>query len=152
MKGGQMSEERPVADTALARWMNQRMSEWVDPQTGRKGLSVNKLAKLSGVSQTSVFEMLKEGTIPKADTLVKFAEFFSVSPMMLFRLVYVSEEAKEFPPETRAKLLELENILLTVPAAMQVQFLESLIPQAQMLLAAVEQWRKEPDHEDEVVR
>jgi transcriptional regulator with XRE-family HTH domain len=137
-----MSEERPVADTHLARWLNHQMAEWEDPKTGRRGLSVNRLAKLSRVSQTSVFEILKEGTIPKAETLVKFAEFFEVSPMTLFRLVYAPEtEERGFPPEIRAKLVEFEDILKNVPDTMQLQFLESLVLQARMLLVAAEQWQ-----------
>ena len=139
-----MTEERPVADTPLAQWMNERMSAWVDPQTGRRGLSVNKLAKLSGVSQTAVFEMLKEGSIPRADTLVKFSEFFDVPPMSLFRMVYIEgDEQEKFPAETRAKFMELEEILSDLPAQMQVQFMESLIPTAKMMLTAARAWEKD---------
>ena len=139
-----MSEELPVADTPLAEWLNERMGEWVDPQTGRRGLSVNKLARLSEVSQTSVFVILKEGRIPRADTLVKLAEFFNVSPMTLFRLVYIEDSGSgiEFSLEARAKVIELEQILSEVPVSMQVQFMESLISQAQMLLTVVERWRQ----------
>lgn len=136
-------EERPVADTALAQWLNGKMGGWEDPATGRVGLSLNRFSKLSGVSQSTTHEILKEGTAPRADNLVKIAEFFSVSPMVMFRLAYAPETAEQdFPPEIRAKLAELEGLLERVPADVQLQFLESLMASAEMQIIAVERWRE----------
>lgn len=136
-------EERPVADTPLAQWLNEQMGQWVDAETGRSGLSLNRFCKLSGIAQSTAHEVLKGGATPKADTLVKVAEFFEVSPMVLFRLVYAPEtEARDFPPEIRAKFAELEGLLGRVPAGMQLQFLESLMASAEMQIIAVERWRE----------
>jgi transcriptional regulator with XRE-family HTH domain len=142
-------DERPVADTPLAQWLNEKISGWEDPATGRVGLSLNKFSKLSGVAQSTTHEILKEGATPRAENLVKIADFFDVSPMVLFRLAYAPQTAEQdFPPEIRAKLAELEGLLDRVPADMQLQFLEGLMASAEMQIIAVERWREtEPTKE-----
>lgn len=139
-----MKDVREVVDTPLAQWLNHKMGEWIDPETGRGGLTANRLADLSGVSQTLVFEILKVGkTTPKAETLVKLAEFFGESPIHLLRITYLPEsESDDFPAEVRAKFVELENILARVPASVQMEFMESLVSQARMLRIAASSWDK----------
>lgn len=134
-----------LADTPLAHWLHGRMSEWTDPDTGVTGLSGNRLADLSGVSQTLIWDILKKGTSqPKADTLVSLAKFFGVAPIHLFRLVYLPEsEDDDFSPEVKAKFLELENRLTNVPIAAQLEMLEFLMTQMDMLQVAARLWERE---------
>ena len=134
-----------LVDTPLARWLNTQMAEWVDPDTGRIGLSGNRLGELSGISQTLVWDMLKVGkSQPKAETLIRLAEFFDVSPMFLLRLVYLPEsEDEDFSPGVREKFEELESILAQIPVHAQLQFIESVVQQAKMMSVAVQVWSSE---------
>lgn len=137
-----MTEERPVADTALARWLNDRMNEWEDPKSGRAGLSINKIARLSGVPQTTIFEILKEGKTPKADSLVGLADFFDTSPMVVFRLAYAPEtEESDFPPEIKARFTHLEQLLSKLPTDIQMQLLDNLVSTAEMQMVAMDRLR-----------
>ena len=43
-----------LADTPLAQWLNREMARWQYPETDLFGLSGNKLAALSGISQTLI--------------------------------------------------------------------------------------------------
>ena len=67
-----------LADTPLARSLAQVMASWVDPETQMPGLSQNRLATSSGVSQSQMHEILKRGHAPKPDTLVRLAKFLKV--------------------------------------------------------------------------
>jgi len=44
-----------------------------------KKLSQKDLADIAGVTPPSVFEWKNEGTMPRADTAIKIADFFNVS-------------------------------------------------------------------------
>jgi transcriptional regulator with XRE-family HTH domain len=136
-----VTDERPVADTPLARWLTQRMNQWEDPVTRMKGLSVNRLAALAGVSQTVVWRAVKQGETPKASVLMQIAPVFDVSPMLLFRLAYQPQtEDEDFDPEVRAALEELEDTLARLPLLVQLEVVEALNVQAQAHLAAAGAW------------
>jgi transcriptional regulator with XRE-family HTH domain len=135
-----VDKQRKLADTALARWLNQAMSRWEDPNTGVLGLSGRRLAEVSGVSQGAIWQILKEGSTPKAEVLIPLAGAFHVSPLFLFRIAYVPEsEASDFDPEVRDRLLELEAILAELPLETQLTFLESLAIQAKAIKKIVNQ-------------
>ena len=84
-----------LADTPLALWMAEQMAQWRDPETNMPGLSQNRLAELSGVSQTQLHEILKKGHEPKPDTLNRLARVLDVDPMRLYRLAYLTEEISD---------------------------------------------------------
>jgi transcriptional regulator with XRE-family HTH domain len=127
-----------VADTPLANWLNERMAQWQDPETRVYGLSQNQLRERSGVSQTSVWEILKQGHTPKPDVLIRLAEFFDVSPVFLFRLAYLPE-SEGFTPEVLSKLDQLERILARMPRSVQLLAVDSLIVQARALKDSLEE-------------
>jgi transcriptional regulator with XRE-family HTH domain len=87
------------------------MGQYRDPETGMYGLSQNQLRKLSGVFQAAVWEILKQGHAPRADVLIKLAEFFDESPFHLFRLAYLPDEKPEVMDELEARIASLpENL------------------------------------------
>lgn len=136
-------DKKPLADTPLARWLDARMREWEDPETGRIGLSGNHLANLSGISQSLIHEILKvETTRPKIDTLARLAEFFDEQPIRVLRLVLEAEDM-EIEPKARVQLLELERIVSSVPPSAQLSFIRSVVSQAEMQQAFAESWAKE---------
>ena len=137
-----MKDVRAIVDAPLARWLEDRMRRWEDPDTGISGLSGNRLAQESGVSQGKIWNILKVGdSLPRADTLIQLAEFFEVSPLTLFRLAYLEgADAPKFQPDVQAKLAELESALQNVPHGAQVHFLESMISQVQVLQIAQNRW------------
>lgn len=139
-------DEKAVAKTPLARWVNKKMAEWEDPETGRIGLAGNALARGAGLAQSKVWSILKEDSPPKADVLIRLAEFFKVSPLVLFRLAYLQgENDTKFSPEVEAELVELESILADVPVDAQLHLISSLVSQAKMLRVAADAW-KETEH------
>ena len=140
-----MKERSHKATTPLAAWLNQSMATWTDSETGKTGISGNKLAELSGVSQTLIWEIQTgEKSQPKADALIRLAEFFDVSPMLLFRLTYLPEsESEDFSPEVKAQMVELERILADVPADAQLSFMQSIVNQAEMLQVASREWARQ---------
>lgn len=134
--------EKPLADTPLAHWLNDAMAAWVDLDTGNRGLSGNRLAALSGLSQTLVFEILKEKTTtPKLETLVKLANFFDVSPVYLVQLILKLDD-KDLSLEMQVQFVELEKVVGEVPPDVQLQFMQNIVSQAEMLQAASLEWAK----------
>lgn len=139
-----MDDKKKIAATPLARWLNDKMGDFVDPVTGKRGLSINALAKQAGMAQSLVWGILKGSVVPKAEVLTRLAEFFEVSPLTLFRLAYMEEdEGARFSPEVRARLMEIEDILAEVPVDAQLHLVQSLVTQAQMLKVAAEAWTKD---------
>ena len=137
-------DNKKIATTALAQWLNDKMGDFTDPVTGKRGLSINAFAKQAGVAQSLVWNVLKGNVVPKADVLIRFAEFFEVSPLTLFRLAYMDgEDDPRFSPEIRARLMEIEDILADVPVEAQLHLISSLVTQAQMLKIAARAWEKE---------
>ena len=80
------------ADTPLARWLAEAMGTWVDPETGMLGISQRRLSGATGVSQTQIHAILKQGHRPGADILKSLAGFFAVELLELLRLAYLEEE------------------------------------------------------------
>ena len=135
---------RKVADTPLAQWLNAKMGEYADPDTGRRGLSMHGLAQKGGLTQSHIWAILKGDVVPKAEVLTRLAEFFGVSPLTLFRLAYLGpEDQPGFSPEVRAKLLEIEDILAGVPPQARMHLIQLLVTQAQMLKVAAEAWESD---------
>ena len=131
-----------LADTELARWLDKKRATWYDEETGRYGLSGNELARRVGISQAQLSTILSEGHIPKAEHLNLIAEFFEVSPMLLYRLAYLpeSEGDEEFPKEIRDKFRKLETILAELPHEVQLRFIDDLLNYAELHSVAAEKW------------
>jgi transcriptional regulator with XRE-family HTH domain len=51
----------------------------IEPLMAEKKMSQKDLADIAGVTPPSVFEWKNEGTMPRADTAVKIADYFNVS-------------------------------------------------------------------------
>lgn len=128
--------ERRLANTALAHWLVHRMSRWIDPNTYMPGLSQHKLARLSGVSQAQVHEILKQGHAPKPETLDRLARFFGVGAVYLYRLAYRPDNLS---PEILAKIDRLESILEKLPPGIVENFLDSQVAKAETYLREAEQ-------------
>lgn len=90
-------DRQKVADTPLAQWLNEAMSKWQDPDTQVYGLNQNQLRHKSGLSQASIWGILKKGHTPKPEIVRTLAEFFDVSPSYLFRLAYMPDEPHPDP-------------------------------------------------------
>ena len=134
-----------LADTPLARWLEQQRGTYLDPETGRYGLSQNEMARRVGVSQAQLSAILADGHIPKSEFLNTLAEFFGVSPVLLYRLAYLPEsEDPSFPTEIYDKLVELETILADLPHQVQLRFINDVLNYAELHAAAVEKW-SEPE-------
>ena len=130
---------KPLADTPLAHWLNQNMARWENPDTGMLGMSQNELRKRSGISQAQLHEMLKEEHTPTPDTLNRLAAFFNANPLTLYRIVYVKDDVD---PEVRAGIATIESLLDRMPPGVRANFLDSLVPQAEMIMTAVEHWEE----------
>ena len=78
-----------IADTELARWLDQAMATWQDPETGRSGISGNELANISGVSRTSMHNIMTQGAIPTGETLTKIARALGEDPQQAFQRAYL---------------------------------------------------------------
>ncbi|MFC2029822.1 helix-turn-helix domain-containing protein [Chloroflexota bacterium] len=129
----------PLADTPLAHWLNQSMARWENPDTGMLGMSQNELRKRSGISQAQLHDMLKREHTPTPDTLNRLAEFFGANPITLYRIVYVHDDVD---PEVKAGMASIESMLDRMPPGVRAHFLESLVPQAEMIIAAVDHWEE----------
>ena len=69
--------------------------------------------------------------------------------MQLYRLSYLPDsESEDFPPEILAQLNQLESILEKVPQEQQLDFIKSLVTQAQMLHTAARRWRVEQEEQE----
>jgi transcriptional regulator with XRE-family HTH domain len=133
------STKRKLAGTRLAQWLNQQMAQWQDPETHLFGLSGNKLAELTGISQTLIWQILKVGVAPGPDILLQVASFFHTSPLYLFRLTYLPEsDATDLDPEIKAKLEHLESILADLPLEVQQLFTDGVLTQAKALRTAMQ--------------
>ena len=126
---------RQLAETKLAEWLAYSMAGWVDPETRMPGISQHQLARLSGVSQAQVHEILKRGHTPKPDTLDQLAKFFGVSALYLYRLAY---QPDGLPGDVMEKLGQLEEILGQLPTVIAERFLQQQIERAKLYLAEEE--------------
>jgi len=132
--------ERPIADNPLAKWLAMRMADWEDPLTKVRGLSTNRAAELTGVSQTMLWEIVKvEGTVPRPDVLARIADFFEVSSLVLFELAYIdSDELEGLTATERAQATELFHIIAELPMKRRREFSEALLAHAKYLRGIIE--------------
>jgi len=110
-RGVAKMDQIPVSNTPLAEWLAKAMGQYRDPDTGMYGLSQNQLRKLSGVSQAAIWEILKQGHAPRAEVLIRLAEFFGESPFYLFRLAYLPNEKPERIDALEARIARLPKNL-----------------------------------------
>jgi transcriptional regulator with XRE-family HTH domain len=129
-----------VADTPLAHWLNRAMANYVDPETLVRGISQNQLRARSGISQATIWEILKQGHTPKPETLSALAEFFNVNPLVLHIYAYLSEDEAIGDEDTRTSLLRIARLMETLPQETQDQFVEELAVQAEAILVASDRW------------
>lgn len=120
-----------VALTPLAEWLEKAMREWKDPVTQKRGLSQNRLRNETGLSQASIWEILKKGHIPKPEALVTLARFFGVSPSWLFGLAYAPDEPS-LSLRVQSKFIMMSQRVFSLPEDQQGPALDYLHDQLGM--------------------
>jgi transcriptional regulator with XRE-family HTH domain len=69
----------------------------LEPLLSERKMSQKDLAEIAGVTPPSVFEWKNEGTMPRADTAIKIADYFNVSVKWLI----LGEKEKELTQNER---------------------------------------------------
>lgn len=128
-----------VADTPLAHWLNRAMGDWVDPETLVRGISQNQLRARCGLSQASIWEILKQGHIPKPETLDTLAEFFQVNVLVLYIYAYLVENSS-LEEEARMSLMRIARLLEALPVKESQEFVASLVTESEAMQLAAERW------------
>jgi hypothetical protein len=137
---------KKVDKAPLSQWLNEEMGKALDPETGERGVTAYRLSQLVDLSQTLIWDILKNGKVPRRiDKLIELGRFFGKSPVYMFRLAYLPKQG-DLPEEVQHDLLELEDLLSHIPPDLQAQYMSSLLEQAKMMYAAAVRWRNtEPE-------
>ena len=77
-----------LADTELARWLAAEMATYRASAHSMPGISQQELAKKAGVSQSTVFCILKTGRVPNPKTLRLIGGVFDVPLEDLVHVAY----------------------------------------------------------------
>lgn len=81
-------DKRELADTELARWLAAQMATFRASKNSMPGLSQQELAKRAGVSQSTIFCILKQGRVPNPETLRLVGDVFEVPLEDLVHVAY----------------------------------------------------------------
>jgi transcriptional regulator with XRE-family HTH domain len=73
------------------------LAQWLRAQLDKRGLTQNQVAVYAGVSAATLTDILRNGHIPKAETLCRLADYFDASRIDVFVLAGHLQRADQLP-------------------------------------------------------
>jgi transcriptional regulator with XRE-family HTH domain len=92
--------------------VNDKLAEWIVTQADDRGWSYRELARRSGVSHTTISQVISGQRIPTFDFCADVARALGESPVELFRLAGL---LPAMPERRRKELEEIGEILAGLP-------------------------------------